>query len=248
MVNLSSASFIAASVAALLTVFALPAPRLAFAKGCPANMSSVLGKFCIDRYEASTVEVQKGGRTRSHSPFEPVDGLKVKAVVKRGVVPQAHISQVQAAAACKAAGKRLCTDTEWQTACKGKRPTTWPYGKEYRPGACNDTGVSSFNFYYGPPGGGEPEQATYSFANMNDPRLNKMKGTLAKTGSYKKCKNSYGLYDMVGNLHEWTSNPRGTFRGGYYLDTHINGEGCDYKTQAHDVKYRDYSTGFRCCK
>jgi hypothetical protein len=41
---------------------------------------------------------------------------------------------------------------------------------------------------------------------------------------------------------------RGTFRGGYYLDTHINGNGCEYKTTAHSVKYRDYSTGFRCCK
>ena len=30
---------------------------------------------------------------------------------------------------------------------------------------------------------------------------------------------------MVGNLHEWTSDPDGTFQGGYYLDTSINGEG-----------------------
>ena len=53
---------------------------------------------------------------------------------------------------------------------------------------------------------------------------------------------------MVGNLHEWTSATNATFRGGYYLDTKINGEGCNYKTTAHGAKYRDYSTGFRCCK
>jgi hypothetical protein len=50
---------------------------------------------------------------------------------------------------------------------------------------------------------------------------------------------------MVGNIHEWTSD--GTFRGGYYLDTKQNGEGCDYKTTAHAKTYYDYSTGFRCC-
>ena len=36
-------------------------------------------------------------------------------------------------------------------------------------------------------------------------------------------------------------------RGGYYLDTHINGEGCNYRTVAHPATYHDYSTGFRCC-
>ena len=40
---------------------------------------------------------------------------------------------------------------------------------------------------------------------------------------------------------------RGTFRGGYYQDTHRNGDGCTYRTTAHDVSYHDYSTGFRCC-
>ena len=54
--------------------------------------------------------------------------------------------------------------------------------------------------------------------HMNDPRLNKPKGTCAPSGRFKRCKNSYRLYDMVGNLHEWTAAPGGTFRGGYYLD------------------------------
>jgi hypothetical protein len=52
---------------------------------------------------------------------------------------------------------------------------------------------------------------------------------------------------MVGNLHEWTADPEGTLRGGFYLDTSKLGEGCDYAAVGHDVKYRDYSTGFRCC-
>lgn len=236
--------------AALLTLgFPAPKPAQAKNKGCPEGMVSVLGKFCIDKYEASTVEIRgKGkGRNKAHSPFLSVDGLNVKAQSKRGVYPQAHISRDQAEVACKNAGKRLCTDSEWITACKGKKGTTFPYGEERKPGVCNDKGVSSFNFYYGV-GGLEPPKEMYTWANMNDSRLNQLKGTLAKTGSHKRCKSSFGAYDMVGNLHEWTANPKGTFRGGYYLDTSINGDGCDYKTTAHKSTYFDYSTGFRCCK
>ena len=55
------------------------------------------------------------------------------------------------------------------------------------------------------------------------------------------------MYDLVGNLHEWVDDPDGTFRGGYYMDTTKNGDGCSYHTTAHDFTYHDYSTGFRCC-
>jgi sulfatase modifying factor 1 len=77
--------------------------------------------------------------------------------------------------------------------------------------------------------------------------LNQLAGTLAKTGDHPGCTNDYGLYDMVGNLHEWVDDPAGTFQGGYYLDTHLNADGCYYRTTAHYVKHADYSTGFRCC-
>lgn len=262
------AAHLGASLAVGLLVLGLPASEEgALAKGkakgkaCPSGMVSVRGKFCVDVFEASTVEVLGKGKTKRHSPYEPVDGLKVKAVSRRGAIPQAHISRDQAAEACENAGKRLCTDDEWLLACKGDGkgkkgksrrvgPTTYPYGDELKPGACNDSGVSSFNRYYGSSGAEAPLEA-YTWVNMNDPRLNQLKGTLAKTGSFKRCKSAFEVFDMVGNLHEWTSSPRGrrgTFRGGYYLDTHQHGDGCEYKTTAHSPTYYDYSTGFRCCK
>jgi hypothetical protein len=80
---------------------------------------------------------------------------------------------------------------------------------------------------------------------MNDPRLNQLENTVEPTGSAAACTNDYGVYDMVGNVHEWTD--EGAFHGGYYLDTTLNGEGCDYTTTAHARNYYDYSTGFRCC-
>jgi len=82
---------------------------------------------------------------------------------------------------------------------------------------------------------------------MNRPVLNSLPGTVAKTGAFEKCTNDFGVYDMVGNLHEWTADTNGVFRGGYYRDTHDNGDGCGYATSAHHPGYHDYSTGFRCC-
>jgi formylglycine-generating enzyme len=243
--SFSSPAFaLAAATVAVLAFVDGDEAQAAKPRGCPERMVSIRGRYCIDQYEASTVEVLKGGKTRKHSPFKSVTGLKVKAMSQRGVKPQAHISRNEAEEACRNAGKRLCTDDEWVIACKGRSPTTWPYGKEHRQGHCNDRGVSSFNHYYG--AGAEAPKESYTWANMNDARLNMLEGTLAPTGAFKKCRNGFNVYDMVGNLHEWTQS--GAFRGGYYLDTHINGSGCDYKTTAHSAKYHDYSTGFRCCK
>ena len=89
------------------------------------------------------------------------------------------------------------------------------------------------------------------WTQLNDPRLGQVEGALSKTGSHDACVNDYGVFDMVGNLHEWVkgtpSAPNGTFAGGYYLDTALNGDGCMYRTTAHAHDYHDYSTGFRCC-
>ena len=244
-----------------LVAFGMPGPgpdgeivRSAEAGSCPAGMVSIKGEFCIDRYEAATDKIaapRRGKRPAKrlgrHTPFEPVDDGPVMAVSEKGRVPQGYISRDEAEEACLNAGKRLCTDDEWLTACKGKKPTLYPYGDEHQEGRCNDKGISSFNLLFGPGNNQPPEQAAYTRQNMNDPRLLKMEGTVARTGKFSKCKTSSGVFDMVGNLHGWTADPDGTFRGGYFLDTSINGKGCEYRTGAHDRRYHDYSTGFRCC-
>ena len=235
------------ALAALALAALLPAAQAAPKKpACPAGMVSVGGRFCIDAFEASLDLVDAKGRTlRKHSPYTtPGADARIVARSRRGVVPQAHISQEQAAAACESAGKRLCTDDEWLAACRGKSSGAYPYGDEHEAGRCNDKGVSPLRSLHGAAEGLE----VFGMDAMNDPRLNQIAGTVAKTGQFKKCKTTAGAFDMVGNLHEWTADANGTFRGGYYLDTEINGSGCDYVTKAHNTKYRDYSIGFRCCR
>lgn len=160
---------------------------------CPADMVSIDATYCVDRHEASL-------------------DAQARSMSIPGVMPKVQITQPEAAAACKAAGKRLCTDTEWLRACRGPNQLTYPYGNTLIPGRCNDEGRQ-----------------------------------IAPTGSYAGCVTAEGAFDMVGNVNEWTADPAGTFRGGYYGDIAINGPGCLYRTTAHDGSARLLTTGFRCC-
>ena len=211
---------------------------------CPPDMASIDDRFCIDKYEASLVEILPNGQERAWPYYEPVEGHVVRAVSEKGVYPQGYISGNQAAEACKRSGKRLCKPREWKTACKGPEETKFPYGNEHHRGTCNDHGRSGMGKLFG----AEIAQGKgFVWNNMNHPDLNQLEGTLAETGSHEGCTNGYGVYDMVGNLHEWVDDPAGVFQGGYYLDVQQNGDGCGYRTDAHATWYHDYSTGFRCC-
>lgn len=221
-----------------LVVTPAPSPVVASraSSPCPSNMAHV-GTSCVDKYEASLVEVNADGTEAPFSPHAAPNGHHVRAVSRAGVVPQAHISMIEAKKACSASGKRLCRAQEWKAACKGPEATRYPYGDKRVAGACVDTNrTSPMNVLHG------GERTSRS---MNDPLANQQKNTVEKTGALASCTNGYGVHDIVGNVHEWTDD--GSFRGGYYLDTKLNGEGCDYRTTAHAPAYYDYSTGFRCC-
>ena len=229
----------------LLDESQLPPPS---SGSCPAEMASIDQRFCVDKWEASLVEIEGSGEHAFSHPFSPyalVDGHDVRAVSQAGVFPQGYVSGVQAAAACERSGKRLCTPTEWRKACVGPRTLQYGYADAREHGRCNDNGRSPMLAVWGLAGDSDPKD--WGPLEMNDERLNQLPGSLARTGEHSGCTNDYGVYDMVGNLHEWTSDPNGTFQGGYYLDTKLNGEGCAYRTTAHDFAYHDYSTGFRCC-
>jgi sulfatase modifying factor 1 len=209
---------------------------------CPRSMVDIEGRFCIDRYEASLLDVLPNGDERPHSPFGAVADLsRVRAVSAPNVFPQGYISAVEAQRACGASGKRLCRVAEWGKACRGPDPKSFGYADRREPGRCNDTGKNPVISLYG--------RGHWNWTTMNQPDLNQLDGTLAKTGDHAGCTNGYGVYDMVGNLHEWVADPSGTFYGGYYSDVSSvgHGEGCGYLTTAHEARYHDYSTGFRCC-
>jgi hypothetical protein len=105
---------------------------------CPKNMALV-GKSCVDKYEGSLVEILADGSEVPFSPYQAPNGHAVRAVSRPGVVPQAHISMIEAKRACQASGKRLCHGDEWKAACKGPSASRYPYGNTRVAGACVDT-------------------------------------------------------------------------------------------------------------
>lgn len=240
-----------------------PAPRAvanvvsAAPARCPAEMAEVerpQGSFCIDRWEA-TLTLRRPSLPATPWPGNrAVDGREAELVAESapGRMPQGYISGDQAERACQNAGKRLCEIDEWTRACRGVGGRTYPYGEERRAGVCNDRFKKL---------GAHPVERLFDQLKpkdmarlrmwepffMNDPRLHELSETVERTGARGGCVTETGVYDLVGNLHEWVADPAGTFVGGFFMDTFQNGEGCGYRTTAHRRNYHDYSTGFRCC-
>lgn len=198
---------------------------------CPAGMR-LAGTVCVDAYEAF-VE----GNSPFFRPSTPVGPARSVA----GAVPQGYIDGDRAAAACEAAGKRLCTSAEWLRACTGEAGWTYPYGATRQSGVCNDARASHPAIdWFG-------TSADWIWSQLGNPCINQQADSLDRAGENAACVTPEGLYDLMGNLHEWVADADGTFRGGFYADTRINGEGCRYATTAHNRQHWDYSTGFRCC-
>ncbi|HEY6081765.1 MAG TPA: SUMF1/EgtB/PvdO family nonheme iron enzyme [Polyangiaceae bacterium] len=240
--------------------------------GCPPEMVSIRGQFCIDRFEASLVDA----RERPLSPYYPpahdelvhvfgvfrrvsgarravplpqppdfalAEAFEPQARSRPALVPSGYMSGVMAGRACQNAGKRLCSPSEWTTACKGQRATKFPYGDSYADGQCNVFRAS------------HPAVLLYGDASKNhlDPRLNLTEDAagplLRKTGATASCASMWGedaIYDMVGNLDEWVDEAQGAFQGGFYARS--TREGCDARITVHPPQYLDYSLGVRCCK
>jgi sulfatase modifying factor 1 len=205
--------------------------------GCAAGMALV-ATFCVDRYEAALIDDTPGNAGAAWSPYFNPGATAVHAISALDAVPQGYISQIQAGAACANSGKRLCTDTEWLRACRGPSMTIYPYGNTRQPGVCNDyraiDPITSLIGFFDP-------------TQISNPCVNQQPQTLDRAGARPGCASAEGVVDLMGNIHEWTADPNGTFRGGDYVDTTVNGNGCLYATTAHSTSHYDYSTGFRCC-
>jgi len=112
----------------------------------------------------------------------------------------------------------------------------------------------------------------WKYKEFNSPALLAEPGHLGRAGEYSQCVGEAGIYDLVGNLHEWVTGTvtddfmalleqdeverdkqpwtvgNGIFVGGFFSTTNEHGPGCLFTTVAHEPRYHDYSTGFRCCK
>jgi formylglycine-generating enzyme required for sulfatase activity len=265
--RLSAALLVGGGLMLTFAPSARPVPASAGPRDlCPPEMAFSEG-FCMDRFEGRLLERGADGALSPFPPFaRPKQGTFV-AESRAGVRPQAYISQLEAARACENAGKRLCKLNEWYRACRGEHDTRYPYGAAYVRGRCNVGKPHLLTLLHG----SDPNAWSYEKA-FNDPELDRRPGFLAETAEYSGCVSSAGIFDLVGNLHEWVADRvdasiaeklplqagirariahnrgKGVFMGGFFSTTNEHGKGCEFVTMAHEASYHDYSTGFRCCK
>lgn len=242
-------------------------PDPARAEPCPPDMALV-ERTCVDRHEAHLVVRADDGSISVHPHHErPPSDRPFEARSAAGVFPQAYLSRKEADRACTSAGKRLCSYDEWRRACRGRAGHFYPYGAKGVRGACNSSKPHLLPQLFG----GNARVWKYD-EHFNSPLLNQKDGYLARSGAFSDCESREGVFDLVGNLHEWVSGTVTTdfverldldkverrkqpwrvgnaiFVGGFYSTGTEHGPGCMNVTIAHEPRYHDYSTGFRCCK
>lgn len=155
-----------------------------------------------------------------------------------GSNPAIDIDWHEAKALCEKDSKRLCNEDEWTFACEGPDALPYPYGYVRDKEKCNiDRPWKDFNKVRLSP----RDRAGEGLALLwqGEP-----------IGSRPECKSPFGVYDLTGNVDEWTESTRRTgfrsiFKGGYWS---VVRNRCRPSTRAHNEEDTFYQEGFRCCK
>ncbi len=184
---------------------------------------SAAGAFCIQPYEVR-FEGQLGNADQGR---DWPDGSTLPTALHSaaGLHPTEHLSWYQAAAACKAMGWRLCRSDEWEDACDGQ---PGPGGAEH------------------PTLDGRISSEICAIRRFTDHHA-------FETGQFADCRTATGIYDLEGNLWEWTDPGRVDDAGRPLIDKrgggYYSGEWAPCSKAAvgtHPPSFNG-TIGFRCC-
>jgi hypothetical protein len=158
---------------------------------------------------------------------------------QKGQYPLIYVSFREAVEKCEELGKRVCDEAEWTFACEGEEAQPYPYGYVRDAQACvvdqtwrayNETAM-------------RPRDGAAAMAEMD--RL--WQGVAS--GSRPRCRSAFGVYDLTGNVDEWTRSVRegerpSILKGGYWGPVRTR---CRPSTRSHDENHAFYQQSFRCC-
>jgi formylglycine-generating enzyme required for sulfatase activity len=156
-----------------------------------------------------------------------------------GEFPVILISWREASAHCAARGERLCTEDEWTFACEGEEALPYPYGYDRDSDACvMDRTWMAYD-----------EVALRDRSSEAAMRELDALWQGKSSGDSPACRSPFGVYDMTGNVDEWTVSTRreglpSIFKGGYWGPVRAR---CRASTRVHDPDFAFYQQGFRCC-
>ena len=234
--------------------------------GCAADMVRVEGDYC----PALTQNCLE-----HHSEFENANGAKnvsercvlyeepSRCVSKKrkklsfcmdrfeypnkvGEIPRVLTSWTHAKKFCEAAGKRLCTEDEYNFACEG--PEMLPYVYGYK----RDKSVCNIDKDYRYPDHSKvmleyDECMLEPWCKAEMERMDQRE----PIGQRTTCVSWAGVFDLNGNVNEWVEIPkekppnRSGLKGGWWGP--VRGR-CRPTVTFHKESDYGYEAGFRCCK
>lgn len=241
-------------------------PEMAAGSKCPAGMVSVSGEYLLDpsgkdtealrEWQDATCTKWRGGKKLVCEQFDEKRWAAMRKRAKRkpidvcvdryeypnakGEYPMVVVSHTEATAVCKKQGKRLCTESEWTFACEGPDATPYPYGFVRDASKCTiDVTTQAI-----------ADDALWPRNTERAIRAVDKAFHGTPSGSKAACKSPFGVYDMTGNLDEWTQTVRpgvgypSILKGGFWSKVRAR---CRPQTRAHGPIFVTYETGFRCC-
>jgi hypothetical protein len=158
---------------------------------------------------------------------------------KKGANPVIVVTYTEAAGLCKQSGKRLCSEVEWTFACEGEEAMPYPYGYDRSAESCvADRPWRQFTEGAMAPRDGEQARLELDRLWQGSP-----------SGAHPACRSAFGVYDLTGNVDEWTRSVRSSgyasvLKGGYWGPVRAR---CRPSTRAHNEHFVAYQQGFRCC-
>ncbi len=165
---------------------------------------------------------------------------------EKGKIPVVLTSWLVAKATCEEAGKRLCTEDEYNFACEGPDMLPYVYGYDRDKTQCN---IDQPYIY--------PDHSRtlpmYD-ACLLDPSCSAELQRLDQrepAGARKTCVSWAGIYDLNGNVNEWVVRngdqkppTRSGLKGGWWGP--VRGR-CRPTVTFHKENDYGYEVGFRCC-
>ncbi len=140
-----------------------------------------------------------------------------------GAIPTSNVTRDDAEQLCQAKGKRLCSELEWERACKGDANTTYEYGDTYRESACG-TGVTIDEAAKRPSGDRNACKSSFGVMEMHG-------------GVWEWTSSPWG---------RGTREALGVLRGGNAPAGELVGRCAN--ALGRNVTHKSGTMGFRCCK